>query len=130
MTRIREIILIILVLLSCISGVYGEEIRGIRHGDYELYSGTDVTLTYEAGYVTITASGGNEVLYIFTHMFATTEQLMQAFAVLVESRASTAAIQKGYAHTNEEDWLLAWTPQSGYMYTKFGSIEVFSDLTF
>ena len=121
MIGLRKIILIILVLLSCISGVYGDEIRGLRYGDYELYSGIDVTLTYEAGYVIVTPSGGSEVLYIFTYMFDSTTKLMEAFAFLVESGASTASIKKAYAHVNDEDWLLAWTSQSGYMYTQFGS---------
>ena len=122
MKRLREIILI-LILLSCVSGVYGEEIRGLRHGDYELYSGTDITLTYEAGYVIVSPNDRSEVLFIFTYMLDTTEQLMQAFAFLVESGVSTAAVQKAYAHANGEDWLLAWTPQSGYMYTQFISGE-------
>jgi hypothetical protein len=117
-------IILILVLLSCVSGVYGEEVRGLRHGDYELYSGTDVTLTYESGYVIIAPGDRSEALYIFTHMFDNTEQFMQAFSFLVESGVSTATIQKAYGHINEEDWLLAWTPQSGYMYTKFVSAEV------
>jgi len=122
MRKLREIMLV-LVLLSCASGVYGEEIRGLRHGDFELYSGTDVTLIYEAGYVIVTPSDRAEVLYIFTYMLDTPEQLMQAFAFLVESGISTAPIQKAYAHANGQDWLLAWTPQSGYMYTQFLSLE-------
>ena len=121
MIGLKKIILLILVLLSCISGVYGDEIRGLRYGDYELYSGTDVALTYDAGCVVVTTSGGNDVLYIFTYMFDETIKLMEAFAFLVESGASTAPIQKAYAHVNDEDWLLAWTSQSGYMYTQFGS---------
>ena len=117
MKGLRAIILV-LILISCVYGVYGEEMRGLRHGDFELYSGTDISVFYEPGYVAITPADRNEILYIFTHMFGTTEELMQAFSVLVEAKLDTP-IQKAYGHVNEEDWLLAWTPQSGYMYTKF-----------
>jgi len=123
MKGLREIVLIVM-LASCITGVYGDERRGVTYGDYELFSNTDVVLTHQPGYVIITPSDRNEVIYIFTHMFDNADQAIQAFSILVEPRASTTELQKGYAHIHpveghEEDLLLIWTPQSGYMYTTF-----------
>jgi len=117
-------IVLIVMLASCIVGVYGEEERGISYGDYELFSNTNVVLTHLPGYVMIIPSDRNEIIYIFTHMFDNEDQAMQAFSHLVERQASRTELQKGYAHIHppggrEEDLLLIWTPQSGYMYTLF-----------
>jgi hypothetical protein len=117
-------IVLIVMLASCIVGVYGEEERGVSYGDYELFSNTDVVLTHQPGYVMIIPSDRNEVVYIFTHMFDNQDQAMQAFSYLTERQADTAQLQKGYAHIHpagghEEDLLLLWTPESGYMYTLF-----------
>lgn len=117
-------IVLIVLLASCVTGVYGDEEKGVTYGDYELFSNTDVVLTHQPGYVIITPGDRNEVIYIFTHMFDNTDQAMQAFSFLVERRASTTELQKGYAHIHppgdhEEDVLFIWTPESGYMYTMF-----------
>jgi len=122
MRRLYGIVLIVL-LASCIAGVSGEEKRRVNYGDFELFSNTDIALSHHPGYTMIIPSDTNEVIYIFTHMFDNTDQALQAFGHLVE-RQSSKTLQKGYAHIHpqggqEEDYLLIWTPQSGYVYTLF-----------
>jgi len=116
-------IVLIVLLASCITGVSGEEERGVNYGDYELFSNTDLVLSHLPGYAMLIPSDRNEVIYIFTHMFDNIDQALQAFGLLVE-RQSGKTLQKGYAHIHphggqETDYLLIWTPQSGYMYALF-----------
>jgi hypothetical protein len=100
-----------------------ENEKAFVYGDYEFFSGTDVYVIYHHGYVMIvpgsSPASSREVIYIFTHMFDTMDEFIPTFYMLVENVAGQMDMQQGYVHINEEDWLVVWTPESGYMYTKF-----------
>ena len=101
----------------------GENEKAFTYGDYELFHGTDVHVIYHHGYVMIvpgsSPSSSREVIYIFTHMFDKMSEFTPIFQMLVENVAGQMDMQRGYVHINEEDWLVVWTPDSGYRYAKF-----------
>jgi hypothetical protein len=97
--------------------------KAFVYGDYELFSGTDVYVIYHPGYVMIvpgsSPASAQQVIYVFTHMFDTMDEFIPIFYMLVENVADQMKMQRGYVHINEEDWLVVWTPELGYMSTKF-----------